>query len=196
MEDLNCCKCGVSIALSEHPGVFRCGHMCCGNCGLGVECPLDYSQCVWDKEDIARAIGEVRAAYNHAIRQNDPEWAPYYTAVTHLKELILLKDPQYDTNSSLQQPLSSSLPQSCPHCHVPMSGQCLRCESFPASFSQTWKCSICSAINKESDLLCEICSGHRHLEAEKKGKYWKCRNCQYKYNSQTLPQCANCHNSK
>ncbi len=210
MGDLGCCQCGASIAVSEHPGVFQCGHMRCRNCGLGARCPLDGSLCIWNEVDIAIAIGEIREAYNSTMRQNDPDWSLYYAAVNRLREVIQQKYPQFNTNSQAKEPihrsLSASLPHPCPHCHIPMAGHCLRCESFPASASgdsyladsDTWRCSICSYTNKASDYICKTCSGHRLLKEEARvdqGKYWKCTHCGYKYNTQSLQECADCHTS-
>lgn len=204
MEDLKCYKCEASIAVSVHPGVFSCGHMLCRGCGLGVRCPVDGSQCIWNEVDIAMAIVEIKQAYSQVIRQNDSDWSLYYTAVKQLKDLMQRK---YSANQPSQaavfSPSYTSLPQPVPRYSLSASGLCMDCGSFPAphsdpmsvASSETWTCSICSSVNTDSVYICEVCSGHRLLRTETK-KHWNCGHCGYKYNSQQLQECANCHASK
>lgn len=164
---------------------------------------MDGSQCIWNEVDIAMAIGEIKQTCKQATRLNDSDWSLYYAAVSQLTELIKRKYSQCEANPPSPVVRHSSLPQPCPRCHVPMSGLCMQCESFPAvhsdpmseTSSETWTCSICSAANTDSAYICEVCSGHRLLREEVK-KHWKCEHCGYKYNSQQLQECANCHTSK
>ena len=100
----------------------------------------------------------------------------------------------------------------CPVCNTPMSDVCPTCSSreIAAAAAQEEK-KYCRSCGQESNLeMCETCQQRAFTSAQNVAqspevpspspiplsKFWACKSCSYKYCTQDIFACPNCHNPK